>query len=83
MTKMLEVTIKLTIYAPDDWELHQTSTGAEVIKLPDGRYMDLTYVPMVADDPEQDWTTEGTDDLLDVLIDVTEEDVSFVFLPEQ
>jgi len=81
MTKMLEVNIKLFIHAPDDWEIHKTSEATEVIKLPNGQYMDMTFTPMLAQDPEQEWTTEGTDELTEELLDLVDyEEVTFEFV---
>ena len=40
--KKLNVTIKLEMSVPDDWELAETSEGTHVLKLPNGQFLDLT-----------------------------------------
>jgi serine protease inhibitor len=78
MTKKLKITLELSLNVPDDWELHKTSGATDVIKLPNGQFVDFTYAPMVATDPEDEWTTADTDELIDELIDMTEdEDVTY------
>ena len=53
--KKLNVTIQLEMTVPDDWELVDTSEGTPVIKLPDGKFMDIAIEPLFAADPEDLW----------------------------
>ncbi len=80
--KQLNVTIKLTMAVPDDWQLVQTSEGTPVLKLPDGQYLDLAIEPLFATDPEDIWSsTEDEDQLNDVLDMVESEEVVYEFRP--
>ncbi len=82
MTKKLEITLKLYMHVPDDWELHRSVYETDMIKLPNGQYLDMTYAPMVSAHPEEGWTTEGTYGLLEELTHMAEhEDVAYEFIP--
>ena len=39
--KKLNVTIKLEMSVPDDWDLVETSEGGHVLKLPNGQFLDV------------------------------------------
>ena len=39
--KKLNVTIRLEMSVPDDWELVETSEGTPVLKLPNDMFLDL------------------------------------------
>lgn len=76
--KKLTVTMKLEMVVPDDWEVVQTSEGTSVLKLDEGQFMDLTFEPLLTDDPEGTWTDSGTDDFINDLLDMVEtEDVHY------
>lgn len=78
--KKINVTIQLEMSIPDDWELFQTSTGAEVLKMPNGQFVDLTIEPLFAADPEDTWSSTSDDDVLNDLLDMVEsEDVTYAF----
>ena len=66
--KKLTVTMTLEMTVPDDWEVVTTSEQTEVVRMSDGRYLDLTFEPLVASDPEETWESTGDDDLLDALV---------------
>lgn len=75
--KRLSVTIKLEMEVHDDWELHATS-GAEVISIGDGQFLDMTFEPMLTDDPEGTWTNSADDDFMNQVLDmVVSEDVQY------
>ena len=79
--KKLNVTIQLEMSVPDDWELSDTSEGTPVIKLPDGKFMDIAIEPLFANDPEDLWSsTESEDELNDVLDMVESEAVTYEFV---
>lgn len=79
--KKLSVTIQLDMTVPDDWELVQTSEGGQVIKLPDGQFLDIAIEPMFAIDPEETWTSTENDDVLNDILDMVEsEDVVYAFV---
>ncbi len=76
--KKLSVTMKLEMSIPDDWELVKTSTGVDVIKLPNNQFLDLTFEPLVATDPEETWTSTDDEDFLNEILDMVDsEDVVY------
>jgi hypothetical protein len=79
--KKLKVTIKLEMSVPDDWELAETSEGGQVVKLPNGQFMDIAIEPLFASDPEETWSSTGDDDVLNDFLDRVEaEDVAYEFV---
>ena len=79
--KKLNVTIKLEMSVPDDWELAATSEGGRVLKLPNGQFLDIAIEPLFASDPEETWSSTEDDDLLNDLLDMVEsEEVSYEFV---
>lgn len=78
--KKLNVTIKLELSVPDDWELVQTSEGGQVLKLPDNQFMDIAIEPLFASNPEETWASTEDDDVLNDILDMVEsESVSYEF----
>ncbi|NMM11981.1 MAG: hypothetical protein HHJ17_00365 [Rhodoferax sp.] len=78
--KKLNVTIKLELSVPDDWELVQTSEGGQVLKLPNNQFMDIAIEPLFATDPEETWASTEDDDVLNDILDMVEsEDVAYEF----
>ena len=79
--KKLNVTIQLEMTVPDDWELVDTSEGTPVIRLPDGKFMDIAIEPLFATDPEDMWSSsENEDELNEVLEMVESEEVAYEFV---
>ncbi len=79
--KKLNVTIQVEMSVPDEWELVDTSEGTPVIKLPDGKYMDIAIEPLFATDPEALWSSTEDEDVLDDILDMVEtEVVSYEFV---
>ncbi|MDR7377188.1 hypothetical protein J2X19_001867 [Rhodoferax ferrireducens] len=79
--KKLNITIQLEMSVPDDWELSKTSEGGQVLKLPNGQFMDIAIEPLFANDPEDTWTSTGDDDVLNDVLDMIEsEDVTYQFV---
>lgn len=80
--KKLAVTMKLEMSIPDDWELVKTSTGVDVIKLPNNQFLDLTFEPLFAADPEDTWTSTDDDTILNDVLDLVEsEEVTYEIRP--
>ncbi|UCU97992.1 hypothetical protein [Acidovorax radicis] len=73
--KKLNVTIQLEMSVPDDWELTDTSEGTPVIKLPDGKFMDIAIEPLFATDPEALWSSTEDENVLDDILDMVESEV--------
>jgi hypothetical protein len=79
--KKLNVTIKLEMSVPDDWELVETSEGSPVLKLPNNQFLDLAIEPLFASNVEETWSsTEDEDTLNDILDMVESEEVSYEFV---
>ena len=79
--KKLNVTIQLEMSVPDDWELSDTSEGTPVIKLPDGKFMDIAIEPLFANDPEDLWSSTEDEEVLDDILDMVEsEEVAYEFV---
>lgn len=79
--KKLNVTIKLEMLVPDDWELVETSEGGQVLKLPDNQFLDIAVEPLFASNPEETWASTEDDDVLNDILDMVEsEDVAYEFV---
>ena len=79
--KKLNVTIRLEMSVPDDWELVTTSEGGDVLKLPNKQFLDLSIEPLFATDPEQTWSSAETQDAMNDILDMVEsEDVVYEFV---
>ncbi|QBK06059.1 hypothetical protein DW355_16205 [Hylemonella gracilis] len=79
--KQLRVTIQLELAVPDDWEIVPTSEGTQVLKLPDGQYLDLAVEPLFASDPEDIWRSTEDEEVLDNFLEMVEnEDVRYTFV---
>ena len=79
--KKLNVTIKLEMSVPDDWELVTTSEGSPVLKLPNQQFLDLAIEPLFASDPEETWSSTDDDDVLNDILDMVEsEAVTYEFI---
>jgi hypothetical protein len=78
--KKLNVTIKLEMSVPDDWELVETSEGGQVLKLPNQQFLDMAIEPLFASDPEETWASTEDDEVLNDILDLVEsEDVTYEF----
>lgn len=79
--KKLNITIKLELSVPDDWELAKTSEGGHVVKLPNHQFLDIAIEPLFASDPEETWSSTEDDDALNDILDMVEsEEVSYEFI---
>lgn len=79
--KKLNVTIKLEMSVPDDWELVETSEGSPVLKLPNGQFLDLAIEPLFAANPEETWTSTDDDEVLNDILDMVEtEEIIYEFV---
>lgn len=81
--KKLQVTIKLDMDVPEDWELHDHPDGVPVLSIGDGTYMYMSFLPMFTEqiEPESEWTSECPEEFSqDVLDMVEDEQVSMKFV---
>ncbi|MDP3655150.1 MAG: hypothetical protein Q8R67_26120 [Rhodoferax sp.] len=79
--KKLNITIKLEMSVPEEWELVETSEGGQVLKLPNGQFLDIAIEPLFASNPEETWTSTEDDEVLNDILDMVEsEDVAYAFV---
>ena len=79
--KKLNVTIRLEMSVPDDWELVETSEGTPVLKLPNDMFLDLAIEPLFTSDPEETWSTSEDEETLNDILDMIEsEEVVYEFV---
>jgi hypothetical protein len=76
--KRLSVTIKLELEVPDGWELRKTSEGFEVLDIGNGRYMDMSFEPLLSENLDGMWTDSANDEFVNEVLDMVEsEEVSY------
>jgi len=73
----LQVTIKLDMEVPDDWEIIDHPDGVPVLDIGDGRYMYMSFLPMFTQQiiPESEWTSECSDDFTEEVIEMVQDEV--------
>lgn len=78
MSKKLAVTITLNLEVPDHWEVVNTSEGADVLKIGERQFLDLTFEPMVTADIEGEWSNSVSDEFINSLFEMVEtEEVAY------
>ncbi len=76
--KKLTVTIRMEMEVPDTWSVEKTSDGIDILKIADGRYLDMSAEPLIADDKDGTWSTDYEDDFANQIYDmVSTEDISY------
>ena len=76
--KKLTVTIRMEMEVPDTWSVEKTSAGIDILKKGDGRYLDMSAEPLIADDKDGTWSTDYDDDFANQIYDmVSTEDISY------
>ena len=76
--KKLTVTIRMEMEVPDTWSVEKTSDGIDILKIADGRYLDMSAEPLIADDKDGTWSTDYDDDFANDIYDmVSSEDISY------
>ncbi len=76
--KKLTVTIRMEMEVPDTWSVEKTSDGIDILKIADGRYLDMSAEPLIADDKDGTWSTDYDDDFANQIYDmVSSEDISY------
>ena len=81
--KKLQVTIKLDMEVPEDWQLRDHPDGVPVLTIGNGRYMYLSFLPMFTAQmaPESEWTSECSEAFSQAVVDMVEdEQVNMRFL---
>lgn len=78
MSKKLAVTITLNLEVPDHWEVVNTYEGADVLKIGENQFLDLTFEPMVTADIEGEWSNSVSDEFINSLFEMVEtEEVAY------
>lgn len=72
MSKKLHVNIELEMTVPDDWQIAETDDGIGVLKMADGKFLDLTFEPMVAADLDGAWSNDVSEDFMNELLDMVD-----------
>jgi hypothetical protein len=73
--KKLQVTITLGMEVPDNWELVEHQDGFTVIDTGDGKFLDMTFTPVITSENAEnsEWTYDYDDAFADKIIDMVEE----------
>ncbi len=82
--KKLLVTVQLEMDVPDTWNLVEHPDDVQAIKLEDGRFMYMSFLPMFTTDANAgaEWSSECTDAFSDEILDmVADEEVLMKFEP--
>lgn len=76
--KKLLVTVQVELDIPDTWNLVEHPDEVQAIKIDDGRYMYMSFLPMFTSDPKEgaEWSSECSDEFTNKLLDmVADEEV--------
>jgi hypothetical protein len=66
--KRLSIILKLEMDIPEDWRIESTSDGIEILRMGDGRYLDLRLEPLCFDDRDGGRTGHLDEDLLNLVL---------------
>lgn len=70
--KKLFVTVELEMEVPDSWELVQSEDYGAIIKMEDGKYLDMTYEPMISENLDDGWTNGYTDEFMNMVMEMVQ-----------
>ncbi|MGQ3090809.1 MAG: hypothetical protein ACT6RZ_10985 [Methylophilus sp.] len=76
--KKLIVTIQVELDIPDTWDLVEHPDQVQAIKMDDGQYMHMSFLPMMTRDFNEDaeWSSECSDEFTESVLDmVADEEV--------
>ncbi|HSH86808.1 MAG: hypothetical protein ACAH08_01515 [Methylophilus sp.] len=76
--KKLIVTIQVELDIPDTWDVVEHPDQVQAIKMDDGQYMHMSFLPMMTRDFNEDaeWSSECSDAFTDAVLDmVADEEV--------
>ncbi|OIQ83217.1 hypothetical protein GALL_349800 [mine drainage metagenome] len=70
--KKLQVTIMLDMEVPDAWTLFEHPDGLTVLDIGDGKFMDITYIPMTTSEAQSGatWSSAGQDEFISSVLDM-------------
>lgn len=76
--KKLVLTIKMEMEVPDTWVVEKTGDGIDILKIGEGKYLDMSAEPLVSDDKDGTWTADYDDDFANEIFDmISSEDISY------
>ena len=72
--KQLQVTVMLDMEVPDDWTLVEHPDGLTVLDIGGGRFMDITYIPMITREFASGaiWSNAGEDAFVGTVLDMVQ-----------
>lgn len=76
--KKLLVTIQVELDIPDTWELVEHPDQVQALKMDDGQYMHMSFLPMMTKEFNEnaEWSSECSDEFTEKVLDmVLDEDV--------
>jgi len=76
--KKILVNVQVELDVPDSWQLVEHPDEVQAIKLEDGRFMYMSFLPMFTTDPNAgaEWSSECTDAFSEEILDmVADEEV--------
>jgi hypothetical protein len=75
MRKLL-VTIQVELDIPDTWELVEHPDQVQAIKMDDGQYMHMSFLPMMTRDftENAEWSSECSDEFTEKVLDMVEDE---------
>lgn len=73
--KKVNITISLGMEVPDDWSVIEHSDGILALDMANGKFMDMTFTPVVTDSTDEDatWTTDYEADFADNVLEMVRE----------
>ncbi len=80
--KKLLVTVQVELDIPDSWNLVEHPDEVQAIKLEDGRFMYMSFLPMFTTEAHEgaEWSSECSDEFTEQLLDmVADEEVLMKF----
>lgn len=79
MRKLL-VTIQLELDIPNNWELVEHPDQVQAVKMDDGQYMHMSFLPMLTRDfsKEAEWSSECPDEFTESILDMVADEVVYM-----
>jgi len=79
MRKLL-VTIQVELDIPNNWELVEHPDQVQAIKMDDGQYMHMSFLPMLTTDFVEDaeWSSECSDEFTESILDMVADEEVFM-----
>lgn len=72
--KKLQVTIMLDMEVPDSWTLVEHPDGITALDIGNGRFLDMTYTPMITSEATSGATWSNEDEFVNTVLDMVQEE---------